>query len=84
MHGVVIVEEAGESEPHLLFFCALKCLNLTLSLYSCTQFVIYQLRQAVCVLHEDSPFTPYTDTQPWQVHTKRRIKPYTEPHIPTI
>ena len=33
---------------------------------------------SVFCIEEASPSTPYADTQPWQVYSKRRIKPYTK------
>ena len=45
---------------------------------------ITQGRMSVFCKEEASPSTPYADIQPWQVYSKRRIKPYTEPHMSKI
>ena len=76
IHPVVIVKEVNESETHLSFFPTtptLKFLNPYTFLSLLYTFIIIIPRQVVCVWHEFSPFTSYTDTQPWQICTKVKL-----------
>ena len=87
------MKEANESELHLSFISTTAQGYSYTKIYESSHFLylytlhnssfITQGRMSVFCIEEASPST-YADIQPWQVYSKRRIKPYTEPHIPKI